>query len=160
LFSLYFQPQSLKIANWIETIRFSFREATPTAVTAPNRAKQDYFGIYPFRWQPKWEKSFEVLHGNGRIFVAPILQTLILNRAPQATLAWANRVAQWSFDRIIPCHFDAPIAANPEQFRAAFDFLDRAPTIDNEDVRLLQQIDRQLTWWRLILPRAKSGDEK
>jgi hypothetical protein len=147
LFSLYFQPQSLKIANWSETIRSAF--------TALERAKQDYFGIYPFRWQPQWEKSFAELHGNGRIFVAPILQTLILNRAPQATLAWANRVAQWNFDRIVPCHFDAPITATPQQFRAAFDFLDRSPIIDNEDMRLLQQIDRQLTWWRLILPQLK-----
>ena len=98
LFSLYFQPQSLKIANWGETIRSTF--------SAPNRATQDYFGIYPFCWQPQWEESFAALHGNGRIFVAPILQTLILNRAPQATLAWANRVAQWNFDRIVPCHFE------------------------------------------------------
>jgi hypothetical protein len=144
LFSLYFQPQSLKIANWGETMR--------SAVTAPNRAKQDYFGIYPFRWQPEWEESFATLRQDGRIFVAPILQTLILNRAPQATLAWANRVAQWHFDRIVPCHFAAPIVATPQQFRAAFDFLDRSSG-DNADVRLLQQIDRQLTWWRIILPK-------
>jgi hypothetical protein len=149
LFSLYFQPQRLKIANWGETLRSAF--------TAPNRAKQDYFGIYPFRWQPQWEKSFEELYGDGKIFVAPILQTLILNRAPQATLAWANRVAQWNFDRIIPCHFAAPIATTPQEFRAAFDFLMRSPE-SNEDVRLLQQIDRQLTWWRIILPKQRSDD--
>ena len=96
------------------------------------------------------------MRGDGRLLVAPILQTLILNRAPQATLAWVDLVAQWHFDRIIPCHFDAPIAATPQQFRAAFDFLDR-PTISNhnDDLRLLRQIDRQLTWWRIIVPDRK-----
>ncbi len=148
LFTLYFQPSSLKIANWIETIQSSFM--------APDRSKQNYFGIYPFRWQSHWEEGFARLRGDGSIFVAPILQTLILNRAPQATLAWVNRVAQWNFDRIIPCHFDAPIAANPQQFRTAFDFLARPSTANNhDDLGLLQQIDRQLTWWRIIVPNRK-----
>ncbi len=150
LFAMYFQPQSLEIANWGETIRAVF--------TAPNRAKSNYFGLYPFRWQPNWEQSFETLRGDGRLLVAPILQTLILNRAPQATLAWVDRVANWNFERIIPCHFDAPIAANPQQFRSAFDFLARRTiaTDDSADFQLLQQIDRQLTWWRIIVPGRKT----
>ncbi len=157
LFALYFQPSVLEIRKWSETIRSAF--------TAPNRSKQNYFGLYPFCWQPNWEAAFGSLRGDGRAFVAPILQTLILNRAPQPTLAWANRVAEWNFDRIIPCHFDAPIAATPQQFRAAFDFLDDAASpmtnrsiasSDRDDnVRLLQQIDRQLTWWRIIVPPRK-----
>ena len=149
LFTLYFQPNSLKIANWLETIQSSF--------IAPDRSKQNYFGIYPFRWQSNWAEGFASLRGDGSIFVAPILQTLILNRAPQATLAWVDRIAQWNFDRIIPCHFDAPIAANSQQFRAAFDFLTHPKIANNhDDLRLLQQIDRQLTWWRIIVPDRKT----
>jgi Domain of unknown function (DUF4336) len=80
---------------------------------AADRSKQGYFGLYPFDWQPGWERAFSKLSGNGRLLVAPILQTLILNRAPQATLAWVDRVCQWDFHTIIPCHFAAPIAATP-----------------------------------------------
>ncbi len=83
------------------------------------------------------------------------MQTLILNRAPTQTLSWVDRVAKWEFDRIIPCHFDAPIIATPDDFRAAFNFLDRnSPDFDRPkpDVRLLQQIDRELVRWRIIFP--------
>jgi len=73
------------------------------------------------------------------LFVAPILQALILNRAPQETLDWANRVASWDFDRIIPCHFDCAIATNPREFRQAFSFLEK-----HSDVSLLPEADFQL----------------
>ena len=145
LFALYFQPSVLKIRNWGQTLR--------DALTAPERGHRDYFGIYPFDWQPDWHHKFVELQGNGRLFVAPILQTLILNRAPQQTIAWANRVAQWNFEQIIPCHFEAPIATTPQAFRSAFGFLEgqatplKSPTADTQ---LLRQIDRQLVRWRVI----------
>ncbi len=151
LFALYFQPSVLKVRNWSQTWRES--------VTAPARVRQNYFGLYPFDWQPQWEQTFTELRGEGRLLVAPILQTLILNRAPQSTLAWVDRVAQWDFEQIVPCHFDAPVAATPTQFRAAFGFLDsKVPSdigLPAADVELLGQIDRQLTWWRIIYPAQK-----
>jgi Domain of unknown function (DUF4336) len=147
LFALYFQPSVLKIRNWGETWRESF--------TAPDRSQQGYFGIYPFEWQSEWQQKFRDLCARG-LLVAPILQTLILNRAPTQTIAWVDRVAQWDFDRIIPCHFDAPIAATPAEFRAAFDFLKRDSSLNFEnltaDASLLCQIDRQLVRWRIIFP--------
>lgn len=37
---------------------------------------------------------------------------------------FADGVAtDWDFNRIIPCHFDAPIRAGPAEWRSAFDFL-------------------------------------
>jgi hypothetical protein len=151
LFALYFRPSVLEIQSWSETIRASF--------LAPDRAKRSYFGIYPFRWQPNWEKRFDILHGDGRLFVAPILQTLILNRSPQATLDWANQIARWDFQQIIPCHFDAPIVANPHQFRSAFDFLEQIDSHPADllmaDFQLIQQIDRRLERWRIIIPAKK-----
>jgi hypothetical protein len=148
LFALYFQPSGLEILDWLTTLRESF--------TAPNRAKQSYFGLYPFRWQTDWERGFSKLHDNNRLLVAPILQTLILNRAPKQTIAWVDRVAQWDFDRIIPCHFDAPITATPQQFRSAFDFLERHSIPDSglpaADFRLLRAIEQQLQRWRIIFP--------
>lgn len=147
LFALYFQPNALEIITWGESLAKSF--------TAPDRSKQNYFGLYPFQWQAGWQQRFNDLHNRGGLFVAPILQTLILNRAPKQTIEWIDRVTQWDFEQIIPCHFDAPITATPQQFRAAFSFLaDQAPaalTLGSDD-RLLSQIERQLVRWRIIVP--------
>ena len=147
LFALYFQPSVLKIRKWSATLRESF--------TAPQRSRQSYFGIYPFEWQAGWQQRFTDLQANG-LLVAPILQTLILNRAPHQTIAWVDRVAQWDFERMIPCHFDAPISATPDEFRAAFDFLKSssasANTKSDVDAELIQEIERQLVKWWIIFP--------
>jgi Domain of unknown function (DUF4336) len=148
LFALYFQPSVLDILKLDEAVRVS--------VSAPDRSRHNYFGLYPFQWQSGWEQSFTALRNNGRIFVAPILQALILNRDPKSTIEWVDRVSQWDFDRIISCHFDAPIAATPEKFRAAFNFLERrAPAnsgLPAADFNLLKQIERRLERWRIISP--------
>jgi hypothetical protein len=148
LFALYFQPSVLEILTWGRSLRESFQ--------APQRSRQSYFGLYPFQWRSNWQQGFTDLRDNGRLLVAPILQTLILNRAPQQTIDWVDRVAQWDFDRIIPCHFDAPISATGQQFRAAFNFI-RTTSADNfisppKDANLLRQIEQQLVRWRIIVP--------
>jgi Domain of unknown function (DUF4336) len=150
LFALYFQPSVLEIRDWMETWRESF--------TAPDRSRQNYFGLYPFDWQSGWQQKFTDLRADGRLLVAPILQILILNRAPAQTIAWVDRVAKWDFSQIIPCHFDAPIPATPAQFRSAFDFLDchySTKLLPAEDLCLLQQIEQRLVWWRAIVPAPK-----
>jgi hypothetical protein len=148
LFALYFQPSVLEILQW--------RSAIEESLSASDRSSQNYFGLYPFRWQPDWQQSFNTLRNDGRLLVAPILQTLILNRDPQSTLDWVDRVAQWDFGRIIPCHFDAPIVATPQQFRSAFNFLEHLPTHDvslpTADFHLLKNIERRLERWRIIVP--------
>jgi hypothetical protein len=140
LFALYFQPSVLGIRTWVDTFKFAGKVG--------DRSRRNFWGLYPFAWQPHWQKSFEALAGNGRIFVAPILQTLILNRAAQETLAWVDRVSRWDFDRIIPAHFAAPIAANSTEFRRAFDFL-KYPDGDRlgllaVDFQTLRDIDERL----------------
>ncbi|WP_404786482.1 DUF4336 domain-containing protein [Altericista sp. CCNU0014] len=119
LFGFYFRPSALDIVALVQAARDARR--------AGDRSRKAYFGFYPFRWKPDWHRSFEALRGNGRPFVAPILQALILNRAPQETLDWAYQVASWNFQRIIPCHFDAPLAVGPQQFLNAFTFLKKQP---------------------------------
>ncbi|WP_338022440.1 DUF4336 domain-containing protein [Argonema antarcticum] len=94
-----------------------------------DRSRKAYFGWFPFKWKNEWKQSFDALRGDGRLFVAPILQTLILNRSPKEAIDWADKVASWNFDRIIPCHFDSPISANPRQFRQAFAFLEKNPSV-------------------------------
>jgi Domain of unknown function (DUF4336) len=148
LFALYFQPSALEILNWGQALRES--------LMAPHRSKQSYFGLYPFRWHSDWQQEFANLRADGGLLVAPILQTLILNRAPQQTIDWVDRVSQWDFRQIIPCHFDAPIAATPPQFRAAFAFLEGRSSADlvfpTANTHLLRQIEQRLVQWRIIVP--------
>ena len=149
LFAMYFNPSVLDVPTW--------KEAWQDAGKAKDRSRQAYFGLFPFKWQPDWKRAFDALRGDGRLFVAPILQTLILNRAPKETIDWANLVAGWNFQRIIPCHFDAPINATPQQFRQAFSFLEKHPAISaglfatdtyplpENEFKLLREIDQGLS---------------
>ena len=157
LFALYFQPSVLEVPRWGEVFRLALR--------APNRSLKAYFGLYPFCWKPDWQKSFDTLRGNGRLFVAPILQTLILNRAPKETLKWVDTIASWDFSQIIPCHFDSPIYAQPQEFRQAFAFLEkdhrmRMGVFDNstyllpkEDLQTIQGIEKNLNKLGIIPQR-------
>jgi hypothetical protein len=149
LFAFYFQPSALDVVDTLQ----SFRDMA----TARDRSRRAYFGWYPFRWKPNWESSFEALRRNGQLLVAPILQTLILNRAPDVTLAWVERVARWDMQRVIPCHLDAPVATTPDQFRQAFAFLNPYSTpapLPRDDLDFLNQIERTLSQ-RGITPPAR-----
>ena len=115
LFAVYFQPDTLKTLGLGQAIRDAFK--------ASDRSLKGYLGLFPFDWKEDWKRSFDALRGNGRPFVAPILQTLILDQSPQTVLDWAERVSRWQFERIISCHFDAPFPATPQQFRQAFSIL-------------------------------------
>lgn len=154
LFALYFSPSTLKVPTWSQIWR--------DAQKAPERSKKAYFGFFPFQWRENWQDSFDILRGNERIFVAPILQRLILNRAPQETINWADHVAKWDFQWIIPCHFDAPIKAEPQQFRQAFGFLETQPLggfvssnsylLPEDDFKLLRDIDAGLNKLGIVPP--------
>lgn len=145
LFGVYFRPSALNIV--------ALAQAVKDARRAGDRSRRAYFGLYPFEWKPDWHRSFEALRGHGRPFVAPILQALILNRAPQETLNWAYQVANWNFQRIIPCHFDAPLMAGPQQFLSAFAFLKKQSLDGNAspsgllpeaDFELLKELEQAL----------------
>ncbi|CDN15866.1 expressed protein [Richelia intracellularis] len=114
LFAMYFRPSVLEVSKWGKVLRNAFK--------APDRSLKAYCGLYPFKWRSHWQGSFHALRANGRLFVAPILQALILNRAPQETLTWVEKLTTWDFQRIIPCHLDSPIAATPQELRQAFCF--------------------------------------
>lgn len=154
LFALYFSPSTLKVPTWSQIWR--------DAQKAPERSKRAYFGFFPFQWRENWQDSFDILRGNGRIFVAPILQRLILNRAPQETINWADHVAKWDFQWLIPCHFDAPIKAEPQQFRQAFGFLEtqslggvvssNSYLLPEDDFKLLRDIDAGLNKLGIVPP--------
>lgn len=148
LFALYFQASSLEVPNWLAVWQDS-REAADHSLKA-------YFGLFPFKWKKDWRQTFDTLRGGGRLLVAPILQQLILNRQPQETLNWANKIATWDFSRLISCHFDAPVAVKPEEFRRAFSFLEKscpeAQRLPTKDLATLQKIDQFLYRWRITPP--------
>lgn len=158
LFAFFFRPSALETISFSQTLR--------DARKAPDWSKQAYFGLFPFKWKPDWHKSFNALQGNGRPFVAPILQTLILNRAPQETLNWVEQVTNWNFQQILPCHFDCPIPANSQQFRQAFEFLNpdsktrnngsyqNHDPLPDQDFELLRQIEATLKRRGIIPPAS------
>jgi hypothetical protein len=159
LFTFYFRPSALAVIPFGQAIR--------DALNAPERFRKAYFGLFPFKWQKHWKQSFEALVGDRLILVAPILQTLILNRASRETLDWAYRVASWDFQRIIPCHFASPIEAGPHQFQDAFKFLDQESssmadvemetrqTLSSADYTLLKGIEKTLKHWGILPPSQK-----
>jgi Domain of unknown function (DUF4336) len=143
LFTFYFQPSALEVIG--------LKQALRDARKAPDRSKKAFFGLFPFHWKPVWQESFASLRGGGRLFVAPILQALILNRAPQQTLEWADKVASWNFQRIIPCHSDSPLEVGSQEFRQAFAFLEKKPFAEGKnyllpeaDFELLRKIEKAL----------------
>ncbi len=154
LFAFYFRPSVVDVPKWKDVIRDAWK--------APERSLKTYFGFFPFQWRKDWERSYEALRGDGRIFVAPVLQSLILNRAPQETINWADKVAQWDFQWIIPCHFDAPIKAEPQQFRQAFSFLEKytigglvnsnSYPLPEDDFQVLRDIDQGLNRFKIVPP--------
>jgi hypothetical protein len=155
LFAFYFRPSAMETVELGKAFLQSFQVG--------DRSKKAYFGIYPFKWKNGWQHSFNALRRGGHLLVAPILQTLILNRAPQETINWANQVAQWNFNQIISCHFDAPISATTQEFRQAFNFLEKNPAINEsllsankplpeEDFELLRDIDELLGKSGLVPP--------
>jgi hypothetical protein len=137
LFATYFSPGSLDLTGVGQMLR--------DALQAPERSLRAYLGLYPFRWRENWQRSFDALRGNGRPFVAPILQTLILPQAPKRVLAWVDKVANWDFHQIISCHFDSPFPALPQQFRQAFSFLEHhTPMLPEEDHRFIKELEANL----------------
>jgi hypothetical protein len=146
LLALYFQPQVLKILGLTKTLKY--------AAQASERSAQTYWGLYPFDWQGDWSQSFQALRGNGGVLVAPILQTLILNRLPQITLDWVEKVCHWDFVRVIPAHFQAPVAANPAQVHHAFAFLRKGATTSiSQDFQALLTLEKVLMRAKVLIPR-------
>jgi hypothetical protein len=160
LFALYFRPSALEPVDFVQTFRDGLK--------APDRSKKAYFGLFPFQWKPGWERSFEALRGQGRPFLAPILQTLIFDHNPQDVLAWADRVASWDFERIVPCHFDAPITTTPQEFRRTFavfePFYQKQVTFGSitqplplADVEFIKELEAKLDQWGITTPPVKQN---
>lgn len=78
------------------------------------------------------ESSFKAL--SERLVVSPVLQTLVYSKNPEGARQWVDRVVSgWTFKRVIPAHFDAPVAAGPGDFRYGLNrvMLQRCFTCEN-----------------------------
>ncbi|MFN3362028.1 MAG: DUF4336 domain-containing protein [Pseudanabaenaceae cyanobacterium] len=144
LFATYFRPAAVEALSVWETVK--------QALAAPDRSPRNYFGLYPFRWQYNWEESFYHLWGGGRPIVAPILQELILPQAPYAVQHWLDRVCQWDFTQIIPCHLKAPIAATAKDLRQAFANSNLPPS----DTKFVTELEAFLVARGIAKPRPKA----
>eukprot|EP00242_Pyramimonas_sp_CCMP2087_P009106 CAMPEP_0198205430 /NCGR_PEP_ID=MMETSP1445-20131203/8967_1 /TAXON_ID=36898 /ORGANISM="Pyramimonas sp., Strain CCMP2087" /LENGTH=357 /DNA_ID=CAMNT_0043877739 /DNA_START=697 /DNA_END=1770 /DNA_ORIENTATION=- len=80
-----------------------------------------------FIWNPKWKESFDNVQQH-KLVCPPILQTLVLNKQPTLVKEWVAKVCKWDFQRVIPAHFTAPVAANSRDFANAFRYLDKQAT--------------------------------
>ncbi|KAL3940146.1 MAG: hypothetical protein SGARI_001104, partial [Bacillariaceae sp.] len=115
LFGLFFTPSAIDIKDG----DVAFKERRPDI-------NSDFIGIYPWDWVRDDKASFNAL--TGGLLVAPILQTLILNRQPVACLDFADAVSKWDIERIIPAHFKNDLKYNGRDYRKAFSFLEARGT--------------------------------
>lgn len=111
LFGLFFTPSAIDIKP--ADVAFQERRAD---------INPDFLGIYPWDWVRDDKESFDAL--TGGLLCAPILQTLILNRTPVQVLDFADAVATWDIERIIPAHFKNDLKYNGADYRKAFTFLE------------------------------------
>jgi hypothetical protein len=156
LFSLVFFPGGIAVKGFLETFKLLPLVST-TAKLLGRGAIPLSGGLYPWRWEKAEVKNFKALQGG--LLVAPILRELILNREPEAVLAWADKISQsWSIKRIIPCHFENNILASSKDFRKAFQFLEAKPKSSlspqplDEDSALLRAASEQLTRFGVVAP--------
>jgi hypothetical protein len=170
LFGLTFQPAGIKVKDTLEAIK-QLDQVTPEMKKLGEGAIPYNGGLYPWDWVEDEVPSFRALQGG--LLVAPILQKLILNREPEKVLDWVDKVCQWKFSRIIPCHLANDVKATPADFKRAFSFLvepvkpggfslfgtrrgnqPSCPTGDPRDVKLLSDISLQLTDSGVLFPEA------
>ena len=113
------------------------------------------FSLYPWTWHDDADvKNFQAISKNGQLFCPPILTKLILDREPQKTLEWVDRIAnRFDFERVVPCHLNNNVKATPAEFREAFAVLGNDPKSGQlkpnrplaEDLALLQKASDLLT---------------
>lgn len=76
---------------------------------------------FELEWASGYLDDFEAIA--EKPFTAPILRYLVYSKNPAAVIDWVERCAAFDFERVIPAHYSAPLAINPQEFSEVFDFL-------------------------------------
>ena len=114
--------------------------------------------LYPWTWHDNDVDlaNFNAISQNGKLFCPPILTKLILDREPQKTLDWVDRiVTRFQFTHVIPGHLNNYVKTTGKEFSQAFDPLRNNPKNPKlpiypqralaEDLALLQEASDLLT---------------
>ena len=84
------------------------------------------------------------------------MRKLLLNREPTKVSFWVDKVCNWPFKRIIPCHLSNNIKAGPSEFRDAFDFLYENPTTSSTSPSSMQSpVAKSLSYLANLLSFSK-----
>jgi Domain of unknown function (DUF4336) len=114
--------------------------------------------LYPWTWKDGTadQVNFDAISRGGTLFCPPILTKLILDREPQRTIAWVDRVVQrFDFQRVIPGHLNNNVKATPREFSEAFSVLRGTQQPQRplaEDLALLQKASDLLTQYGVVSP--------
>lgn len=160
-FGLVFFPSQIDVTPAGEALREARAVRDPAMVALGQSAVPG--NLYPWTWRKDDadQRNFEVISKNGDLFCPPILTKLILDREPERTLAWVDRVSnRFAFDHVIPGHLNNYVKAGPKEFQAAFDMLRNQPTQQvrytqrplAEDLALLQKASDLLTTVGVVAP--------
>ena len=117
--------------------------------------------LYPWTWHDNNADlaNFNAISQNGKLFCPPILTKLILDREPQRTLDWVNRITtRFAFTHVIPGHLNNYVKTTPKEFSAAFDPLRSNPKSGKvypqralaEDLALLQEASDLLSKFGVV----------
>jgi len=158
-FGLVFFPSQISVVPVGEALK----EANQIDPSMKNLGKGAVpINLYPWTWNGDSDKiNFDAISKNGQLFCPPILTKLILDREPEITLRWVDRVCQRFPDmrRIIPCHLNNDIqVSSARDFSDAFEVLRSNPINSKsqrplaEDLALLQKASDLLTNLKIVGP--------
>ena len=125
-------PADAPAASTDENLKIGWAKASlVVSFLGPSRQSQVADGEFKgkLKWEPGYEKSFEAIR--ERTIPSPILRTLVFSKGRGFTRDFIDVLCRdWGdeetgFVRIIPAHYDAPIAAGPTELRRAFAFIDQ-----------------------------------
>ncbi|MFM8525570.1 MAG: DUF4336 domain-containing protein [Cyanobacteriota bacterium] len=152
LFASFLRPSGLRIPTWREVFTGALRPGT--------RQPRAYFGLYPFRWQPDWERDLQALVPEDRpvLQVAPVLERLVFPRQRQPLVAWIRQLATLENLRwVVPAHYAAPVPCSSRTLADLADQLERRPWApDAGPWAFLSSIDQALLRWGVV-PAAGDG---
>jgi hypothetical protein len=147
-FANYLRPNCLEVP--------SLREVLADAFAPGCRNAQSHFGLYPFRWLTGWEHQAARLTfqpGEPAILqLAPVLERLVFVRQKDRFLQWLDTLISCpSVRRLIPAHYDAPVAIDNGSLRQLKDDIQaRQWAPDDGSWKLMARIDQVLQSFGIV----------